>query len=162
MLLSSFGQAKFRAGTVRRFASGKFSTRGWMWLAVPLRLNCACAEGLFADTRHDRVTRGTFSHRVAVAAAGEPAGLAKTQIVKAPPAPFSSSPLIELSLIIYGRGVKRNKQLSRLRPDNLLDRDYPTLRCEQFMRRVMPAHPEGAQPACRGEAESVTNCMLCG
>jgi hypothetical protein len=104
MLLNSFDQANIRAGTVRRFTSGKVSTRGWMWFVVPLRLNALVLKVSPDTRRRHRVTRRTSSHRVAVAAAGEPAGLAKTQIVKAPPAPFSSSSLIELSLIILWEG----------------------------------------------------------
>lgn len=63
-------------------------------------------------------TRRAPSHRVAVAAAGvRSAGRARNPNCQSPTCPILCSPLIELPLIIYGRGLKRNKQLSRLRPE---------------------------------------------
>jgi hypothetical protein len=83
----------------------------------------ARALKVFPNTRRDCVTLRVSAHRVAVAAAGgEPAGRAKTQTVNSSTCSILYSPVIELSLIIYGEGAKRNKQLSRLRPETLRGR----------------------------------------
>jgi hypothetical protein len=69
MLLSSVYQANIRAGAVRRFASGKFSTRGWMRLVASLRLK-ARALKVSPNTRPALVRRAAcLLSEVAVAAA---------------------------------------------------------------------------------------------
>lgn len=76
-------------------------------------------------------------------------------------APFSGSPLIELSLIIYWHGVKRNKQLSGLRPKT---KSESLLRLRPHLedtRRESSRVEWSALPGFRGEAEKCSRLHAC-
>jgi hypothetical protein len=82
-------------------------------LLLPLRLNAHVLKVL-AETRFMRVTHAARSPtELAVAATGGRTCLTgKNPNCQSSTCSVLSSPLIELPLIIYGRGAKRNERLS--------------------------------------------------